>query len=151
MDWDAEAAEKGGYDHYMLKEIHEQPTALRQAIAGRIDQVKGEVDLELDLPAEYLNSLEEVQFVACGTSYHAALYGAELFRQAGVPAQAFLASEYATSPPPVDDALVIGVTQSGETADTLSALREARSRGVRTLACTNTVGSTADTGPQSVN
>ncbi len=84
-----------------------------------------------------------VQFVACGTSYHAALHGAQLFREAGVPAQAFLASEYATGTPPIGDALVVGVTQSGETADTLSALRAARRRGARTLAVTNVVGSTA--------
>ncbi len=137
VDWDPEDTGKSGYDHFMLKEIHEQPRALRQCLQGRVDEMGGRVTLDVDVDPE------RVQFVACGTSYHAALYGAELFRQAGVPAQAFLASEYATSPPPVDDALVIGVTQSGETADTLSALREARSRGVRTLACTNTVGSTA--------
>src|SRR5699024_5305771 len=79
---------------------------------------------------------------ACGTSYHAALYGAGLFQDAGVPAQAFLASEYVTAPPPSEGALVVGVTQSGETADTLSALREARRRGARTLALTNVIGST---------
>ena len=137
VDWDPEDTGKSGYDHFMLKEIHEQPRALRQCLQGRVDEMGGRVTLDVDVDPE------RVQFVACGTSYHAALYGAELFRQAGVPAQAFLASEYATSPPPVDDALVIGVTQSGETADTLSALREARSRGARTLAVTNTVGSTA--------
>jgi glucosamine--fructose-6-phosphate aminotransferase (isomerizing) len=137
VDWDPEDTGKSGYDQFMLKEIYEQPRALRQCLQGRVDEMGGRVTLDVDVDPD------RVQFVACGTSYHAALYGAELFREAGVPAQAFLASEYATSPPPVDDALVIGVTQSGETADTLSALREARSRGARTLACTNTVGSTA--------
>jgi len=137
VDWDPEDTGKSGYDHFMLKEIYEQPRALRQCLQGRVDEMGGRVTLDVDVDPE------RVQFVACGTSYHAALYGAELFREAGVPAQAFLASEYATSPPPVDDALVVGVTQSGETADTLGALREARSRGARTLACTNTVGSTA--------
>jgi glucosamine--fructose-6-phosphate aminotransferase (isomerizing) len=137
VDWDPEDTGKSGYDHFMLKEIYEQPRALRQCLQGRVDEMGGRVTLDVDIDPE------RVQFVACGTSYHAALYGAELFREAGVPAQAFLASEYATSPPPVDDALVVGVTQSGETADTLGALREARSRGARTLACTNTVGSTA--------
>ncbi len=139
VDWDPEEAGKSGYDHFMLKEIHEQPRALRQCLRGRVDELGGEVDIEdlgeLSPPA--------VQFVACGTSYHAALYGAQLFQQAGIPAQAFLASEYASSPPPIGDSLVVGVTQSGETADTLSALREADRRGARTLAVTNTVGSTA--------
>ncbi|WP_276258042.1 glutamine--fructose-6-phosphate transaminase (isomerizing) [Haloglomus litoreum] len=137
VEWDPEDTGKSGYDHFMLKEIYEQPRALRQCLQGRVDEMGGRVTLDVDVDPE------RVQFVACGTSYHAALYGAELFRQAGVPAQCYLASEYATSPPPVDGALVVGVTQSGETADTLSALREARSRGARTLACTNTVGSTA--------
>jgi len=137
--WDAEETGKSGYDHFMLKEIHEQPRALRQCLRGRVDELSGSVDIE-DLGDL---SPTGVQFVACGTSYHAALYGAQLFRQAGIPAQTFLASEYATSPPPIGDALVVGVTQSGETADTLSALREAHHRGARTLAVTNTVGSTA--------
>ncbi|WP_340097959.1 glutamine--fructose-6-phosphate transaminase (isomerizing) [Salinibaculum salinum] len=139
VDWDPEDAGKSGYDHFMLKEIHEQPRALRQCLRGRVDELAGEVDIE-DLGDL---SPPGVQFVACGTSYHAALYGAQLFQQAGIPAQAFLASEYASSPPPIGDSLVIGVTQSGETADTLSALREAHRRGARTMAVTNTVGSTA--------
>ncbi len=138
VEWDAEETGKSGYDHFMLKEIHEQPRALRQCLRGRVDELAGSVDIG-DLGDL---SPTGVQFVACGTSYHAAVYGAQLFRQAGVPAQAFLASEYATSTPPIGDALVIGVTQSGETADTLSALREASRRGARTLAVTNTVGST---------
>ena len=139
VDWDPEETGKSGYDHFMLKEIHEQPRALRQCLRGRVDELGGEVDLG-DLGDL---SPRGVQFVAAGTSYHASLYAAQLFRQAGIPAQAFLASEYATGVPPIGDALVVGVTQSGETADTLSALREARRRGARTLAVTNTVGSTA--------
>jgi len=139
VDWDPEETGKSGYDHYMLKEIHEQPRALRQCLRGRVDEMSGTVDIE-DLGDL---SPTAVQFVACGTSYHAALYGEQLFREAGIPAQTFLASEYATAVPPIGDALVVGVTQSGETADTLSALREARKRGARTLAVTNTVGSTA--------
>jgi len=139
IDWDPEETGKSGYDHYMLKEIHEQPRALRQCLRGRVDEMTGTVTIE-DLGDL---SPDGVQFVACGTSYHAALYGAQLFRDAGIPAQAFLASEYVTSVPPVSDALVVGVTQSGETADTLSALRTARRRGAKTLAVTNVVGSTA--------
>jgi len=139
VEWDAEQTGKSGYEHFMLKEIHEQPWALRQCLSGRVDELRGAADIDLDLSAP-----SGVQFVAAGTSYHASLYGAELFRRAGVPAQAFLASEYATSTPPVGDDLVVGVTQSGETADTLSALREADRRGAETLAVTNTVSSTAD-------
>jgi glucosamine--fructose-6-phosphate aminotransferase (isomerizing) len=139
VDWDPEETGKSGYDHFMLKEIHEQPRALRQCLRGRVDELGGRVDVG-DLEGLAPTG---VQFVACGTSYHAALYGAQLFQQAGVPAQAFLASEYASSTPPIGDALVVGITQSGETADTLSALREADRRGARTLALTNTVGSTA--------
>jgi glucosamine--fructose-6-phosphate aminotransferase (isomerizing) len=139
VEWDPEETGKSGYDHYMLKEIHEQPRALRQCLRERVDEMAGTVDLG-DLGDL---SPTGVHFVACGTSYHAALYGAHLFRDAGIPAQAFLASEYATAVPPIGDALVIGVTQSGETADTLSALRAAQKRGARTLVVTNTVGSTA--------
>jgi len=139
VDWDPEETGKSGYDHYMLKEIHEQPRALRQCLRGRVDELGGTVDVG-DLGDL---SPTGVQFVACGTSYHAALYAAQLFRAAGVPAQAFLASEYASGVPPIGDALVVGITQSGETADTLSALREAHRRGARTMAVTNTVGSTA--------
>ncbi|SFR90069.1 glutamine--fructose-6-phosphate transaminase [Halomicrobium zhouii] len=139
VSWDPEETGKSGYDHYMLKEIHEQPRALRQCLRGRVDELSASVDIG-DLGDL---SPTGIQFVACGTSYHAAFYAAQLFQSAGIPAQAFLASEYATSPPPIGDALVVGVTQSGETADTLSALREARHRGARTLAVTNVVGSTA--------
>ncbi|ELZ23709.1 glucosamine-fructose-6-phosphate aminotransferase [Halosimplex carlsbadense 2-9-1] len=139
VDWDPEETGKSGYDHFMLKEINEQPRAIRQCLRGRVDEMAAEVDIG-DLGDL---SPTGVQFVACGTSYHAALYGAQLLRDAGIPAHAFLASEYATAVPPIGDALVVGVTQSGETADTLSALREARKRGARTLAVTNTVGSTA--------
>ncbi|WP_435196409.1 glutamine--fructose-6-phosphate transaminase (isomerizing) [Natronomonas sp. EA1] len=137
VEWDAEETGKSGYDHFMLKEIHEQPRALRQCLQGRVDEMRGQVDLD---GLERLQPTR-VQFVACGTSYHAALYAVHLFQQAGVPAQAFLASEYATSPPPLDG-VVVGVSQSGETADTLSALRVARRRGAKTVAVTNTVGST---------
>jgi glucosamine--fructose-6-phosphate aminotransferase (isomerizing) len=138
VDWDPEETGKSGYDHYMLKEIHEQPRSLRQCLSERVDELDGTVDIGdlADLTPR------GIHFVACGTSYHAALYGAQLFQQAGIPAQAFLASEYASSPPPIGDALVVGVTQSGETADTLSALREAKHRGARTLGVTNVVGST---------
>ncbi|KTG08960.1 glutamine--fructose-6-phosphate aminotransferase [Haloprofundus marisrubri] len=140
VDWNVEDTGKSGYDHYMLKEIHEQPRALRQCLSGRVDERRGEVTLS---ELEGLETPSAVHLVACGTSYHAALYGVQLFHSLGIPAQAFLASEYATGVPPLGDSLVVGITQSGETADTLSALREARARGARTLAVTNVVGSTA--------
>jgi len=144
VEWEAEAAEKGGYDHYMLKEIHEQPRALRQALSGRIDELGGDVDLDVSLPREYLNSLEEIQIVACGTSYHAGLYAAKLIeRHADVRTSATVASEYAFEGGRDPwRTLVIAVTQSGETADTLSAIRAADRAGARTLAVTNTLGST---------
>jgi len=136
VEWSPEETGKSGYDHFMLKEIHEQPRSLRQCLRGRVSEFAGSVDVDVDVDPD------GVQFVACGTSYHAALCGVSLFHEAGIPAQAFLASEYATSPPPVEGDLVIGVTQSGETADTLNALREAKRRGAETLAVTNVVGST---------
>ena len=141
VSYTAEATGKSGYDHYMLKEIHEQPTALRQCFSGRSDALEGTVTVE------EIGSIPEpdaVQLVACGTSYHAALYGAAVLRELGIPAEAYLASEYALSPPPLSlGTLVVGITQSGETADTLAALRNAKNRGVTTLALTNTVNSTA--------
>jgi len=144
LDWDAEAAGKSGYEHYMLKEIHEQPRALRQAISGRIDDLAASVDLEIDLPTEYLQSIEEIQIIACGTSYHAGLYAKEFLEtHAGVRVTVHIASEYEFN----GDrdpwrTLVLAITQSGETADTLAALREATRAGARTLALTNTLGST---------
>ena len=141
IPWDPEDAGKSGYDHYMLKEINEQPASIRSCLRGRVEELSGSIAIpELDGIARPA----WVQFVACGTSYHAALYGAQLLRETGVPAQAFLASEYSTERVPVpEDTLVIGVTQSGETADTLRALREAIRAGAETLAVTNVVGSSA--------
>ena len=143
VDWVAEDAEKGGYDHYMLKEIHEQPTTVTQTIQGRFDTETGAIGFD-EISAGAFADVTNVQLVACGTSYHAAMYGSQLLNARGIPAQALLANEYAFSPPPVDEGtLVVGVTQSGETADTLVSLRRAMERGTRTLALTNVVGSTA--------
>ena len=144
VEWAADAAEKGGYEHYMRKEIHEQPTALRQTLAGRLDVDAGGVDLELSFPEGFLAALKEVQLIACGTSAYAAQYAADLLESlADVRATVELASEYR---PPAgidpDRTLVVAVTQSGETADTLGALRRAIDAGTRTLAVTNTLGST---------
>ncbi|GAA0668670.1 glutamine--fructose-6-phosphate transaminase (isomerizing) [Natronoarchaeum mannanilyticum] len=139
VEWDAEDAGKSGYDHYMLKEIHEQPRALRKCLRERVDAIERTVDLDL----EGLDDVSAIHLVACGTSYHAALYGARLLRERGIPAQTFVASEYDRASLAGETPLVVGVTQSGETADTLGALRTARAAGARTLAVTNTVGSTA--------
>ena len=145
IDWSPDAAEKGGYDHYMLKEIHEQPTALRQAIAGRLNPTEGRVELEdLSLPKSFLEDIDEIQLVACGTSYHACLYAKQLIEEfADVRATVDFASEYSVgSGRNPERTLVVGVSQSGETADTLRALRTAHRVGIRTLGVTNTVGST---------
>ncbi|MFP9192734.1 glutamine--fructose-6-phosphate transaminase (isomerizing) [Natronosalvus vescus] len=142
--WDPEQAGKGEYDHFMLKEIHEQPTSLAQAIEGRIQgDEPGEVALE-SFPPGAFDGIERIQFVACGTSYHAALYGSIAMNQCGIQTSAHLANEYGVSAPPVDEnTLVIAVTQSGETADTLNAMRRAEADGARLLTVTNVVGSTA--------
>jgi glucosamine--fructose-6-phosphate aminotransferase (isomerizing) len=139
VDWDPQDAGKGGYDHYMLKEIHEQPTALRQSIRGRIDSLSDEIDLE-SFPAGTFEDIERVHLVAMGTSYHAAMYAEALLSERGVPARSFMASEYEANPPPTaDGTLLLAVSQSGETADTLSAVRQMRAD--RTVAVTNVVGS----------
>ncbi|MFC4438630.1 MULTISPECIES: glutamine--fructose-6-phosphate transaminase (isomerizing) [Natrialbaceae] len=139
--WDPEDAAKSGYDHYMKKEIHEQPRAIRQCLRGRVAEFEGAITLE---EVAELEPAGMVQLVACGTSSYAARYGARLLRERGVPTQSFLASEYRADAVPIDeDTLVIGVTQSGETADTMRALREANRSGGTTLALTNTVGSSA--------
>ncbi|MFB6084988.1 MAG: glutamine--fructose-6-phosphate transaminase (isomerizing) [Halorientalis sp.] len=145
VDWEPEQAGKAGYEHYMLKEINEQPTALRQTISGRVDAANGRADLDVDLPEEYLQSIEEIQIVAAGTSYHAGLYARQLLEEyADVRVTVETASEYAfRGGRDPWRTLVVAVTQSGETADTLAAMRTAASAGARTLAVTNTVGSTA--------
>lgn len=141
VEWAPEAARKGGHEHYMIKEIHEQPSSLQRAIESRIDGSAVTLD---SFPPGSFSGLEQVRLVACGTSYHAALYGAELLSKWGVPATAHYASEFANSHLPLtEETLVVGVTQSGETADTLEALRLAQEEGIRTLALTNVVGSTA--------
>ena len=144
VEWDAQAAEKGGYEHFMLKEIHEQPHALRQTLSGRIDELGGDANLDISLPLTFLESIEEIQLVACGTSYHASLYAKELLEQyADVRVTATIASEYEfVGGRDPWSTLVVAITQSGETADTLQALRRATAAGARTMAVTNTIGST---------
>ena len=143
IDWTPEAAEKGGYEHFMLKEIHEQPESLRQAIAGRVTRTDHIWLEELEGFEETLRQIDRVELVACGTAYYAALVGAAAIQDwIGIPARATVGSEFRYSPPPIDGkTLVIAVTQSGETADTIAPTRLARERGAPIIAVTNTVGS----------
>jgi glutamine---fructose-6-phosphate transaminase (isomerizing) len=143
--WDQSAAEKGGYETFMLKEIHEQADAVAETIVGRLPGDEG-VDLsEVALGDSYLRELKRVVIVACGTSYHAGLVGRYAIEEwARVPVEMDVASEYRYRNPVVGPGdLVIGITQSGETADTLAAMRLARERGAKVLAITNVMGSQA--------
>jgi glutamine---fructose-6-phosphate transaminase (isomerizing) len=138
VDWDAGAVELGVFEDYMLKEIHEQPAALRATLSGRL-HAGGAVDLsEVDL-----TGLERVTIVGCGTSYHAALLGKDAIeRLARIPVEVAVASEYRYADPIVDEkTLVVAITQSGETTDTLAAVEAAQDFGGRVLAVTNTQGS----------
>ncbi|MCI0347672.1 MAG: glutamine--fructose-6-phosphate transaminase (isomerizing), partial [Chloroflexi bacterium] len=143
IDWSPELAEKGGYEHFMLKEIHEQPEALRGAISGRVSR-DGRIRLEeLEAIADVIRAAEGVELVACGTAYYASLVGANAIQAlAGLPARATVGSEFRYSPPPLDSkTLVVAVTQSGETADTIAPARLAVESGCPVIAVTNTVGS----------
>jgi glucosamine--fructose-6-phosphate aminotransferase (isomerizing) len=143
VTWDAAAAEKNGYEHFMLKEIHEQPATIRDTLRGRI--VEGRVELpELGLTAEKARSFDRIYLVACGTAYHAGLIAAQTWeRRLRIPVLADLASEFRYRDPVLDErTLVVLVSQSGETADTLAAMREAKAHGAATIAIVNVVGST---------
>jgi glucosamine--fructose-6-phosphate aminotransferase (isomerizing) len=143
VDWTPEAAEKGGFDHFMLKEIHEQPQALRQCLAGRLGTDGTVRTDELAGVATALAGVDRVEFVACGSASYAALVGAAAVQEwTGLPARVTVGSEFRYSPPPLDGrTLVIAVTQSGETADTIAPTRFAREQGCPIIAVTNTVGS----------
>ena len=144
IDWSPVMAEKGGYRHFMLKEIFEQPRALVDSFRGRVSPERGEVNLGPHcLSREVMATLERVIMVACGTSYHAALVGKFMLEDlARIPVEVDLASEFRFRDPLVDPkTLVVAVSQSGETADTLAAVKEARARGAKALAVCNVVGS----------
>lgn len=144
VTWDAEAAEKGGYEHFMLKEIHEQPKAVRDTMSQRITGDKKAISFEeLAWDAAYLNSFNKIYIVACGTAYHAGLVGKYYIEKlARVLVEVDVASEFRYRDPIVDDkTLLVVVSQSGETSDTLAALKESKRRGAKTLAITNVVGS----------
>ncbi len=144
--WDPIAAEKGGHKHFMLKEIYEQPTAARDTILGRVSLDTGKIFLaDLNITDADIKAAEKVTIVACGTSWHAALVGKYLIEAlAQVPVEVDYGSEYRYRNPIVAKReLTIVITQSGETADTLAALREARRKGAKTIAICNVVGSMA--------
>src|SRR6478609_3961547 len=142
--WDPIMAEKGGYKHFMLKEIYEQPRAVRDTTLGRVGQESGRIFLdEMDISAKEFKEFKQVRIVACGTSWHAALAGKFMIeRLARVPVEVDYGSEFRYRDPLVGkDTLTVVISQSGETADTLAAQREAKSKGSKTLAICNVVGS----------
>ncbi|MGH7337176.1 MAG: glutamine--fructose-6-phosphate transaminase (isomerizing), partial [Myxococcota bacterium] len=147
ITWDPIAAAKSGFKHFMLKEIHEQPRAIADTLLGRVERATGRVvfDQDLKMDDSYVRSLARISFVACGTACHAALVGKYLIeRLAKIPCDVEVASEYRYREPVVTEGqLLIAVTQSGETADTLAAMEEGRKRGARLLSVVNVVGSQA--------
>ncbi len=144
--WNPVMAEKGGYKHFMLKEIYEQPRAITDTFRGRISPETGSVYLEeMGIPEAQLKKIKKVTLVACGTSWHACLIGKTMLEElARIPCEVDIASEFRYRQPIIDKStLLIAITQSGETADTLAAMREAAKRGVKSVAICNVVGSTA--------
>ena len=142
IDWDIDMAEKGGYPDFMLKEIHEQPRVVRDTLVGRM--IGGELDIdELGLTYEELNLIDRVYVIACGTSYHAGLIAKNLIEMwARIPCEVEAASEFRYRNPIITTStLVVAVSQSGETADTLAAIRDARIKGAKVFGITNVVGS----------
>jgi glucosamine--fructose-6-phosphate aminotransferase (isomerizing) len=142
IEWDAEAAEKEGFEHFMLKEIFEQPAVFKKTIAGRIQGASVHFD-EFELTPEQVQKWKKIYIVACGTAYHAWLVGKQIIeKMARIPVEVEIASEFRYRDPMLDeDTLVIVISQSGETADTVAALREAKKHGCKVMAITNVVGS----------
>ena len=144
VNWDAEAAEKGGYEHFMIKEIYEQPKAVRDTTAGRLSKDDSSIIFdELKWTADDVAGFKRIIITACGTAYHAGIVAKYYFEQlAKIPVEVDIASEYRYRSPLTDsDTLCIVISQSGETIDTLAAFKEAKRRGARTIAVTNVVGS----------
>ena len=144
ISWDPESAEKGGYTHFMLKEIHEQPKAIRDTIAGRVKIESSYIHFdELNFTEEEAKKVNRVVFTACGTSWHAGLIGEYLIEQfVKIPAEVEYAAEFRYRHPIVDEnTLVIAISQSGETADTLGAIWEAKAQGAKVISICNVVGS----------
>src|SRR2546430_626938 len=145
IDWDPAEADKGVFEHYMLKEIYEQPEALESAMRGRLDDSDSSAHFGgLNLDTQQLRRADRLILTACGTSYHAAMVGEYLIEEfARMPVEVEYASEFRYRNPPIDrNTIVLAITQSGETADTLAALRESKRKGHPTLALCNVVGST---------
>ena len=143
IEWDSEAAEKNGYRHFMLKEIHEQPRAVENTVHGRLSAGRGGImERETGLTPEVLRATEQIHILACGTSWHAGIVGKYLLeRHAGISTQIETASEFRYRRPVLaPNTLVIAISQSGETADTLAAVRMARQAGLKTLSIGNTIG-----------
>ena len=144
IDWDPGDSEKGSFEHHMLKEIYEQPEAMENAMRGRLDDNDASAHFGgLNLDTQQLRRAERIMLVACGTSYHAGMVGEYLLEEfARIPVEVEYASEFRYRNPPIDrNTIVITITQSGETADTLAALRESKRKGHPTLAICNVVGS----------
>lgn len=142
IDWDVDEISRGDYEHFMLKEIKEQPKAIEDTLKGRIVQ-DGGIELDLRITDEHLRSIKNIHLIACGTAYHACLYGSYILEEMlEIPADAEIASEFRYRSPIINESdLVIFVSQSGETADTLSCLDLAQRKGASTLAITNVRGS----------
>jgi glucosamine--fructose-6-phosphate aminotransferase (isomerizing) len=146
LNWDPIQAEKGGYKHFMLKEIHEQPQVVQETFGGRVDFERAEILFDtVKISKEEIDRVERLHLLACGTSWHAALIGKFLIEQiARIPVEVDYGSEYRYRDPIVSDrVLAVGISQSGETADTLSAMEAAHERGARLLSVCNVVGSQA--------
>ncbi|MFT5874154.1 MAG: glucosamine--fructose-6-phosphate aminotransferase (isomerizing) [Clostridium sp.] len=145
VTWNAEAAEKGGYEHFMLKEIHEQPKAIRDTMTSRVVLGKPITLDDISITKEQIQNLNKIYIVACGTAYHAGVVGKYVIEKlARIPVELDIASEFKYRDPIMDkNTLMIVISQSGETADTMSALRLAKSKGARVIAVTNVVGSAA--------
>ena len=142
IDWDVDAAEKGGYEHFMLKEMYEQPKAILDTFSPRIKGDKIEIE-ELNMTDEEIRNIRKIMIVACGSAYHAGVTAKYVFEgMARIPVEVDVASEFRYRNPILEkDTLVIVISQSGETADSLAALRESKSRGVKVLGIVNVIGS----------
>jgi glucosamine--fructose-6-phosphate aminotransferase (isomerizing) len=144
ITWDVKDAEKSGFPHFMLKEIYDQPDTVHQALRGRISEIENSIEFPERVEKLLNNNLTSIHIVACGTSFYAGLVGKYLIENlTNIPVFVELASEYRYFGTRNESSLVIAITQSGETADTLAALREAKNSGCRTLVVTNVIGSTA--------
>ena len=142
IDWAASSSEKGSYSDFMIKEIHEQPKAIRETIGSKLDNGKIEIE-DLDFTKEYLSSLNKIYIVACGTAMHAGMAAKPIFEKlCGIPVEVDIASEFMYRNPLISDkTLCIYISQSGETADTIAALKLAKKKGAKTISISNVIGS----------